>query len=63
MNDPVTRPDKSRLFTVRQERVRCPHCGHPHHRKYRSLRDRGDGAALAWLRCLHCERNFRLLQE
>ena len=54
-----------RLSTVTYPRPRCPRCGHVHLRKYRSLRDQGDGTALAWVRCLNdtCGHRFRLLLE
>ncbi len=54
-----------RLSTVTYPRPRCSHCGHVHLRKYRSVRDQGDGTALAWVRCLNdrCQHRFRLLLE
>ena len=52
------------LETVEYPRPRCPRCGSAELRKYRSIRDQGDGTALAWVRCLakECGHRFRLLQ-
>ena len=51
-----------RLRTVVVERPRCPLCGGIRLRKYRSIRDQGDGSALWWVRCA-CGARFRVLLE
>ena len=51
-----------RLVTVTVERPRCPTCGSAALRKYRSLRDQGDGSSLWWVRC-ECGARFRVLLE
>jgi len=53
---------KRRLTTVTVERPRCPACGSARLRKYRSIRDQGDGSALWWVQC-SCGRRFRVLLE
>ena len=53
----------SRLPTITKPRPRCPHCSGIALKKYRSLRDQGDGSALAWVRCTNCNVRFRLLME
>ena len=55
---------RSALETIEYKRPRCPKCGSPHLRKYRSIRDQGDGTGLAWVRCVHddCGYQFRLIQ-
>ncbi len=56
---------KRRLTTVSVERPRCPECNGIQLRKYRSIRDEGDGSALWWGRCLGdgCGHRFRVLLE
>ena len=58
----VTRANPRRLETVTFERPRCPACGNPRLRKYRSLTDTGDGTALWWVQCdtLTCGHRFRV---
>ena len=51
-----------RLATVTVERPRCPACSSAALRKYRSLRDQGDGSALWWVRC-ECGERFRVVLE
>jgi len=53
------------LETVTVDRPRCPKCGGVLLRKYRSIRDQGDGSALSWVRCMNeaCGHRFRLVQE
>ena len=58
---PDRRPRK-RLPTVTVPRPRCPACGQTRLRKYRSVRDQGDGSALWWVRC-PCGNRFRVLLE
>ena len=65
-NEPVPNSMKPRrLATVTVERPRCPRCHGARLRKYRSVRDQGDGSTLSWVRCLdeHCGHRFRLVQE
>ncbi len=57
---PSNRP--RRLETVFVERPRCPQCGGIRLRKYRSIRDQGDGSALWWVRCT-CGHRFRVVLE
>lgn len=61
--DTITKP--RRLPTVTFERPRCPRCGHIHLRKYRSIRDQGDGSALWWVVCRNgsCAHRFRVVLE
>ncbi len=56
---------RRRLTTVIVERPRCPVCGGVRLRKYRSIRDQGDGSALSWVRCdnASCGHRFRVLLE
>ena len=56
---------KPRLATITVERPRCPACDGVRLRKYRSLRDQGDGSALWWVQCLgeSCGHRFRVLLE
>ena len=56
------RMKRPRLTTVAVERPRCPACGGIRLRKYRSIRDQGDGSALWWVQC-RCGRRFRVLLE
>ena len=53
------------LETVTVERPRCPKCGGVRLRKYRSVRDQGDGSALWWVVCESstCSHRFRVLLE
>jgi hypothetical protein len=44
-------------------RPRCPHCASIALKKYRSLRDQGEGSSLAWVRCTNCDVRFKLLLE
>jgi hypothetical protein len=53
----------ARLRTLTLPRPRCPRCGHALLKKYRSLRDQGDGTSLSWVRCLKCAERFRVLLE
>ena len=59
------RTSRPRLSTVTLTRPRCPRCHGIALRKYRSIRDQGDGSALAWVECLArgCKHRFRLLME
>ena len=52
-----------RLTTITVTRPRCPNCNGVRLRKYRSLRDQGDGSALSWMRCDECKHRFRVLFE
>jgi uncharacterized protein with PIN domain len=76
MNEPVPKSMKRRsseeismkrrrLATVTVERPRCPRCNGVLLRKYRSVRDQGDGSALWWVRCENeaCGYRFRVLLE
>ncbi len=56
---------RRRLTTVTFERPRCPLCGGVRLRKYRSIRDQGDGSALSWVQCedSSCGHRFRVLLE
>ncbi|NOT00455.1 MAG: hypothetical protein HOP29_07485 [Phycisphaerales bacterium] len=53
------------LETVVFERPRCPKCDGVRLRKFRSIRDQGDGSSLAWVRCENaaCGHRFRVLRE
>ena len=65
LNTPSPRPMRRVLETVTVERPRCPRCGGVRLRKYRSVRDQGDGSALWWVRCedTACGHRFRVLLE
>ena len=70
MTEPTHEPGPNerkprRLTTITIERPRCPECGGVRLRKYRSLRDQGDGSTLSWVRCMDedCGYRFRLVQE
>ena len=70
MNDdkrqsPLTSSSRVMLQTVTFERPRCPRCNGVRLRKYRSIRDQGDGSALWWVRCEgeSCGNRFRVLLE
>ena len=70
MNDdqgqvPVRSTRRRVLETVTVERPRCPKCGGVRLRKYRSVRDQGDGSALWWVKCEKgaCGHRFRVLLE
>ena len=54
-----------RLFTLRVLLPRCPYCRTTAMKKYRSLRDLGDGTSLHWMRCLNprCASRFRVHME
>lgn len=56
---------RRRLPTLTLTRPRCPRCKGIDLKKYRSVRDQGDGTALAWIECLRrgCGHRFRLLME
>jgi len=62
---PLNDPPRRSLETICVERPRCPACGGVHLRKYRSLRDQGDGSALWWVQCSNgdCGHRFRVLLE
>ena len=62
---PVPCPRRRILETVTVERPRCPKCGGFRLRKYRSVRDQGDGSALWWVACeeIACGHRFRVLLE
>ena len=53
------------LETVTVARPRCPKCGGPRLRKYRSVRDQGDCLSLWWVRCegASCGHHFRVLLQ
>ena len=63
MNNEHANPQRTRLPTVTVVRPRCPACGGVTLRKYRSLKDQGDGTALWWVRCAACGFRFRVLLE
>jgi hypothetical protein len=66
LHEPVPNVAKPRrLATVTVERPRCPACGGVRLRKYRSIRDQGDGSSLSWVRCegASCGHRFRVLLE
>ena len=66
MNESVPNEMKRRrLTTVTVERPRCPRCHGARLRKYRSIRDQGDGSALWWVRCEDesCGQRFRVVLE
>jgi len=70
MIEPPNEPGPNRmkrqcLTTITVERPRCPRCGGVRLRKYRSIRDQGDGSALWWVRCeeASCGHRFRVLLE
>lgn len=65
MNSPLNDPPRRALETISVERPRCPACGGFELRKYRSLRDQGDGSALWWVRCADdtCGHRFKILLE
>ncbi len=56
------KPTKSHLMTVTVERPRCPTCRSVNLRKYRSVKDQGDGSALSWVQCV-CGQRFRVVLE
>lgn len=49
----------------RYPRPRCPMCGCPKLRKYRSLVRAKDGTAVSWVRCTEplCEHRFKVVLE
>jgi len=59
---PASKVHVGRLATVTVERPRCPACGSAALRKYRSIRDQGDGSSIWWVRC-ECGERFRVLLE
>lgn len=58
-------PHSRPLETITVERPRCPKCNGIELRKYRSLRNLGDGSALWWVACKNdaCAYRFRILLE
>ena len=54
---------RGRLALWRYPRHRCPECRHAGLHKYRSIRDQGDGTALAWVRCRGCEHRFKIMLQ
>jgi len=56
-------PRDGRLPLITLTRPRCPHCGGIALKKYRSLRDQGDGTSMAWIRCTNCDVRFKVLME
>ena len=56
-------PRRGTLATIVVERPRCPQCNGIELRKYRSIRDQGDGSALWYVRCGDCAHRFRVLLE
>ena len=56
-------PGAGRLATITLPRARCPRCGGVALRKYRSIRDQGDGTSMSWVRCIKCEERFKVLLE
>ena len=61
----LTSSSRVMLQTVTFERPRCPRCNGVRLRKYRSIRDQGDGSALSWVQCEDesCRHRFRVLLE
>lgn len=59
------RPRSNRLPTHTFERPRCPECGNARLKKFRSIRDQGDGSALWWVVCANksCAHRFRVVLE
>ncbi len=53
------------LETVLVKRPRCPRCDGIALRKYRSIKEQGDGSALSWVVCANekCKHRFRILHE
>ena len=47
------------------ERPRCPQCEGYRLKRYRSIRDQGDGTSLSWVKCLDraCGHRFRMVLE
>ena len=62
---PTTGGQRRVLETITVERPRCPRCEGVRLRKYRSIRDQGDGSALWWVKCDDeaCGHRFRVLLE
>lgn len=56
-------PNHGRLATITLPRPRCPRCKGVELKKYRSLRDQGDGSSLSWVRCASCGERFKVLLE
>ena len=54
---------ESRLKTLTLPRPRCLRCKNVVLKKYRSIRDQGDGSALSWVRCANCGERFKVLLE
>jgi hypothetical protein len=56
---------RARLQTITLARPRCPACRGAALRKYRSIRDQGDGTSMAWVRCLKpgCGARFKIIME
>lgn len=66
MNMPKRAARRSnRLPTIALPRPRCPRCGGVRLKKFRSVRDQGDGTALWWVVCSNgvCSHRFRVLLE
>lgn len=60
---PLPRPP--RLPTVALTRPRCPSCGTTRIKRYRSIKDQGDGTAVWWVQCQApaCGHRFKILFE
>ena len=62
--DHAPSPQRSgRLPMLTLTRPRCPHCSGIALKKYRSIRDQGDGSSMSWVRCANCDVRFKLLME
>lgn len=59
------RPRPPRLPTVALTRPRCPSCGTTRIKRYRSIKDQGDGTAVWWVQCQApaCGHRFKILFE
>ncbi len=55
--------DHRKLPVVMVPRPRCPRCQGTALKKYRSIRDQGDGTAVAWVRCRDCNHRFKVIME
>ncbi|QOJ18529.1 MAG: hypothetical protein HRU76_13440 [Phycisphaeraceae bacterium] len=51
--------------TVALTRPRCPSCGTTRIKRYRSIKDQGDGTAVWWVQCQApaCGHRFKILFE
>lgn len=58
-------PRPPRLPTVALTRPRCPLCGTTRIKRYRSIKDQGDGTAVWWVQCQApaCGHRFKILFE